>query len=123
MPMNNDYLDPINSEGMPNFSDSMIALDFLMAAKNGVRNYAFALTELATPEARTTVRRQLEEALTMHEEISQLMMSKGWLHPYNVGEQFKLDLKSAQTMLKIAEMKLFPDDTSRLGTFADLPHS
>ncbi|WP_047152824.1 spore coat protein [Aneurinibacillus tyrosinisolvens] len=118
--MNNDYLDPINANGMPNLADSAIALDFLMAAKNGVRNCAIALTETATPEARTIVRNQLEQALVLHEEISELMMSKGWLHPYNVNEQFKLDLKSAQTTVQIAAMDLFPDHTSRLGTFADL---
>lgn len=116
--MNNDYLDPINSEGMPNLADSLFALDFLMAAKNGVRNCAFALTESATPEARTIIKNQLEEALQMHQEIYQLMMKKGWLHPYNLSEQFQLDLKSAQTTLKIAEMQLFPEDTSRLGLFA-----
>jgi similar to spore coat protein len=50
------------------------------------------------------------------------MISKSWLHPYNVLEQFQLDLISADTMLKIADMKLFPDNTSRLGMFADLAH-
>jgi similar to spore coat protein len=118
--MNNDYLDPINSNGMPNLADSLFALDFLMAAKNGVRNCAIALTEMATPEARSLVRGQLEQALALHDEISKLMMNKGWLHPYNVNEQFQLDIKSAETTVKIAGMKLFPDNTSRLGAFADL---
>ena len=120
--MNNDYLDPLNSDGMPSLADSLFALDFLMAAKNGVRNCAIALTESATPEARVIIRNQLEEALAMHGEITQLMMNKGWLHPYNVNEQFQMDLKSAQTTVQIAGMQLFPDHTSRLGLFADLNH-
>lgn len=115
--MNNDYLDPINSKGMPELADSSIALDFLMAAKNGVRNYAIALTEIATPEVRMTVRNQMEEAIQMHEKISNLMISKGWLHPYNLSEQFRLDIKSADTTVQIAQMQLFPDHTSRLGMF------
>jgi similar to spore coat protein len=116
--MNNDYLDPINSEGMPFLADSLFALDFLMAAKNGVRNCAIALSESATPEVRTVLRNQLDQAIMLHEEISQLMINKEWLHPFNVSEQFGLDLKGAQTTVQIAEMKLFPDDTSRLGLFA-----
>ncbi|BCJ87255.1 spore coat protein [Effusibacillus dendaii] len=118
--MNNDFLDPINAKGMPELADSTIALDFLMAAKNGVRNCAIALTEIATPEVRATVRNHMEEALAMHEKISDLMISKGWFHPYNLSEQFQLDMKSADTTLKIAELKLFPDHTSRLGTFDTL---
>ena len=116
--MNNDYLDPINAEGMPNLADSAFALDFLLATKNGIRNGAIALSETASPEARALLRRQLADTLTMHEEISQLMMTKGWLHPYQLNEQFQLDMVSSDTVVKIANMKLFPDDTSRLGLFA-----
>jgi similar to spore coat protein len=113
-----DFLDPRNAEGMPKMADAMFALDFLMSAKNGVRNCAIALTEIVTPEARTLVRDQMEEAIALHEEISQLMISKGWLHPFNVKEQFLLDIKSAETTVQIAEMPLFPDHTSRIGTFS-----
>jgi similar to spore coat protein len=120
--MNSDFLDPINAKGMPNLADSMFAMDFLLAAKSGVRNCAIALTEIVTPEARALARAQLEQALALHEEISQLMINKGWLHPYNISEQFQLDIKSADTTVKIAGMKLFPDHTSRLGMFADLDH-
>ncbi|UUZ80206.1 spore coat protein [Paenibacillus sp. P26] len=116
--MNNDYLDPRNAEGMPNLADSAFAMDFLIAAKAGVRNCAVALTEAISREVRTIVRRQLEEALALHEEISQLMINKGWLNPFYLNKQYDLDLVSAETTVKIAQMKLFPDDTSRLGTFA-----
>jgi similar to spore coat protein len=116
--MNEDYLDPINSVGMPDLADSTFALDFLLTAKNGVRNCAIALTETVTPEARTIVHNQLEAALALHEEIAQLMMNKGWLHPYHLSEQFQLDLKSSKTTVQIAEMQLFPEDTARLGLFA-----
>ncbi|RXT13679.1 spore coat protein [Ammoniphilus sp. CFH 90114] len=120
--MNSDFLDPTNAKGMPELADSMFAMDFLLTAKNGVRNCAVALTETITPEVRSIVRAQLEEALELHNEISKLMIEKGWLHSYNVNEQFLLDIKSADTTVKIAGMKLFPDHTSRLGMFADLDH-
>lgn len=116
--MNNDFLDPINSEGMPKLADSAFALDFLLSAKNGVRNCAYAIAETATPEARTVLRRQLADSLALHDEISHLMMARGWLYPYQPHEQFQLDLTSSDTTVKIAQMQLFPDDTSRQGTFA-----
>jgi similar to spore coat protein len=116
--MNQDYLDPRNAEGMPNLADSAIALDFLLSVKNAIRNYAVAITESTNSELRKALRNQMEAAIDLHGEISELMMNKGWLHPYNVVEQFQLDMKSAQAAVSIAEMELFPGDTDRLGTFA-----
>ncbi|MBC2723608.1 MAG: spore coat protein [Desulfosporosinus sp.] len=116
--MSNDYLEIENSDGMPGLVDSTIALNFLLTAKSGIRNCAVALTEIADPEARTEVRKMLNVAIDLHAEISNLMMKKGWFQPYQVSEQFKLDKMSAQAALQIANMQLFPGDTSRLGTFA-----
>lgn len=116
--MNNDFLDPINAEGMPNLADSAFALDFLLSAKNGVIFCAKAISETASPEVRALFVRQLTEGLALHEEIASLMMEKGWFHPYQLNEQFQLDMKSADTTVKIANLDLFPDHTSRLGTFA-----
>jgi similar to spore coat protein len=116
--MNGDFLDPINAVDMPDKADSLFALDFLLSAKNGVRNCAYAITETASPDARAILRNQLTEGLALHQEISELMMNKGWLHPYNVNEQFPLDLIGAQNTVQIALMQLYPDHTSRLGLFA-----
>lgn len=107
-------MDTNSSLNLENFTellplaDPTIALDFLLAVKNGVRNAAVALTEAATPEVRTAIHNQLEEGIAMHEKLSQLMISKGWLHPYNVSEQFRIDMISAQAVLKIASLDLFP---------------
>lgn len=54
-----------------------IAMDFLIAAKSGVRNYAMAVTEAGTPEIKATLARHLEEALDMHERITAYLMEKG----------------------------------------------
>lgn len=117
-PMKNDYLELENAEGMPGLVDSTIALNFLLSAKSGIRNCAIALTEIADPEARTEVRNMLDAAIDLHTQVSELMMNKGWFHPYHVREQFKLDTMSAQAAVQIANLQLFPGDTSRLGTFA-----
>ncbi|MDB4896991.1 MAG: spore coat protein [Firmicutes bacterium] len=116
--MNNDYLDPINAVGMPELADATFALDFLIRAKNGVRNCAYAIAETATPAARALLVRQLTEALAMHEQAARLMMDKGWLHGRHLHGQYQIDMISADTALQIAEMNLFPDHTSRLGMFA-----
>ena len=116
-----DYLDPRNSEGMPDLADSAFAMDFLLNVKTGIRNYCFAITETANPNLRNILQKQMEAAIDLHEELSELMMKQGWLHPYNVKEQFPVDLKSAETAVEIAEMELFPVDTDRRGMFAT-PH-
>lgn len=117
-PMNNDYLEIENSNGMPGMVDSTIALSFLINVKSGIRNCAIALNEIADTEARAQIRNILDAQIDLHSEVSNLMMSKGWFHPYQVDEQLKLDKISSKTALQIANLDLFPGNTSRLGTFA-----
>lgn len=116
--MNQDYLDPKYAEGMPKMVDASVALDFLLTVKTGIRYYAVALTETATPELREALFRQMEAAIDLHGEISDLMINKGWLYPNDTGKQIELDLKSADMAISIAEMDLFPTDTDHQGTFA-----
>lgn len=117
-PMNNDFLEIRNAEGMPALVDSTIVMDFLMSIKTGIRNSALALTEIEDSEARVAVRGLLIESISLHAEVTDLMITKGWLHPYDINEQIKIDLISSQTAMQIAKLDLFPKDTSRLGTFA-----
>lgn len=116
--MINDYLELRNAEGMPKLVDGTIALAFLANAKNGVRNCGIALTEAATPEVRNILRAQLENAINLHEEISKLMINRGWFHPYDLSEQFELDIRTSGTVAQITDMDLFPGNTNRLGVFA-----
>lgn len=102
---------------MTGFANSSAALEFLLTVKSGIRNTAMCLTECATPEVRTVVRNQLFEALDMHEKLSELMIGKGWMHPYNPGEQFQLDITSAQRTSNIAKMPLFKDRAKVLEKF------
>lgn len=83
--------------GLHTMTDQIIAMDFLIAAKSGVRNYAMAVTEAGTPEIKETLMKQLEEAIDMHERISAYMMERGWYQPWDVKEQIQLDLKNIQT--------------------------
>lgn len=119
--MNNDDLDPINALNMPEMADMTFAMDFIMRAKEGVRNTAIALTETVSPEARMLLRKQLHDSIALHQEITELMVRKKWFHPYELEEQYKLDQLSAQNTLQIAQMNLFPDDTRRKGMFDRTP--
>jgi similar to spore coat protein len=112
-----DYLDPRNAEGMPNLADTAIALDFLLSVKNGIRNYGFAITETANPELKRVLLKQMEAAIDLHTDISDLMIRNGWLHPHNFTEQYPIDLKGAETAVQIGQMNLFPIDTDRGGMF------
>lgn len=119
--MNNDYLDPINALNMPEVADMTFAMDFLIRAKEGVRNTSIALTEAASPEVRGLLRNQLRQGLALHQEISELMIRKKWFHPYELKEQYQLDQLSAKNTVMIAQMNLFPGDTRRQGMFDRTP--
>lgn len=116
-----DYLDPSNALNMPEMADMTFAMDFLIRVKEGVRNTAIALTETASDSARTILRSQLHQGIALHQEISDLMTRKKWFHPYELNEQYKLDQLGAINAVQMAQMKLFPDDTSRKGMFDRTP--
>ncbi|OIR62442.1 spore coat protein [Bacillus sp. FMQ74] len=119
--MNNDHLDPINSLNVPELADTTFAMDFLIRAKEGVRNTAVALTETASQDVRALLRKQLMQGIAMHQEISELMISKKWFHPYELSEQYKLDQLSAKNTIMVGNMNLFPDETNRKGMFDRTP--
>lgn len=116
-----DYLDPINSVGMPELTDSGIALEFLITTKTGVRNLSIALTETATPAIRKLLKAQLDVTIDLYGEISDLMMEKGWLKPFDLENQKLLDIKSAENAVSIANLDLFPGTTNRKGLFPSPP--
>jgi similar to spore coat protein len=87
--------------GVNKLTDQVIAMDFLISAKTGIRNYAFALTETATPEIKAVLRKQLDDAIDTHEQITAYMMRNEFYHPYDLDEQLRLDLSNIQTALSI----------------------
>lgn len=87
--------------GLHTLTDEVIAMDLLINAKSGVRNYAMAVTECATPEIKQILMKQLDEAIDAHEKITNYMVQRGLYHPYQVQEQVKLDLQNIDTALNI----------------------
>jgi similar to spore coat protein len=94
-----------NMMGMGGMTDQVIATDFLISAKAGVRNYTVAITETATPELKATLRAQLNDAIATHEKITSYMMAKGYYHPHNLKEQLQVDLSVSDTALNLAQTK------------------
>lgn len=116
-----DYLDPSNALNMPEMADMTFAMDFLIRVKEGVRNTAIAITETASDGARAILRSQLHQGIALHQEVSELMMRKKWFHPYELNQQYKLDQLGAINAVQMAQIKLFPEDTSRKGMFDRTP--
>lgn len=87
--------------GMDKLTDQVIATDFLIAAKTGVRSYAMAVTEAATPELKTMLTKQLDEAIDTYEQIATFMTDRGWYKPWNIAEQIGMDLQHIETALQL----------------------
>jgi similar to spore coat protein len=92
-----------NMVGMSGMTDQVIATDFLIFAKTGVKNLALALTETSTPEVREELKHYLNDAIETHEQIFQHMVSKGYYHPNNLSEQLNVDLNASQTAVNLPE--------------------
>lgn len=102
-----DYLDPINSINMPELTDSGVALEFLLTTKTGIRNLAIAITETASPSLRKLMKTQLNVMLDLYAEITELMIKKEWLKPFDLDSQKELDIKAAENAISIAKLELF----------------
>lgn len=87
--------------GLNTLTDQIIANDLLLSAKNGVRNYAVAITEAATPELSATLSQQLEQNIDLYERVSNYMMERGWYRPWLLNEQLQMDLDNAETALNL----------------------
>lgn len=93
----------MQSGQMSAMTEQVIATDLLMAAKSGIKNYATAIAECATPELRQVLTEQLNDAIRTHEQITNYMVNKGYYHPVDVLEQLRLDEQAAQTAMNLPQ--------------------
>jgi similar to spore coat protein len=77
-------------------NDGMIATALLNDCKAGIKNYAAAITETATPEVREVLKRQLGEAIDFHAKVFQYMETKGLYHPRDFQQQIQVDMQNLQ---------------------------
>jgi similar to spore coat protein len=81
--------------------DQVIATEYLITAKTGVTGLAKAVTEAATPELRTTLKRYLDGAIAAQETIFQYMSHKGWYDAYNPQHMIEIDTQCADNAMKL----------------------
>ena len=89
--------------GMDKMTDQVIATDFLIAAKCGLKNYATAITETQSQQLREVLVKHLNDMITTHEAITDYMMNKGYYHAYDMHEQYHVDMKVTDTALSLKE--------------------
>jgi similar to spore coat protein len=82
-------------------TDQTVAADMLIAAKGSITGYAIALTETVSPQVRTMLRKQLDQSITAHEQITNYMTTKGWYNPFNIQQQIQIDIKAATTAMSL----------------------
>lgn len=85
--------------GTDKLTDQVIAADFLNAAKTGIKTYATALCETTSPEISKLLKQQLDDAIETHEEITKLMMDRGWYNAKDMQQQIRMDIQNAQNVL------------------------
>lgn len=90
---------------MAGLNDQVITTDFVTSIKSTIQNYSIAITEVTSFELRNILKKQLNDAIKTHEEISEYMMSKGYYHAYDIQEQKSEILKVSQTALDLNESK------------------
>jgi similar to spore coat protein len=86
-------------------TDQVIATDFYLYLKSGIRNYAIAISEVTSADLRAVLKQQLYDALNTFEAVSDYMTRNGYVHPYDLLEQYNEDLKTSDTALTLAEAK------------------
>lgn len=81
--------------------DQQILMDLLNSAKQGIKYYAWAISETATPEVRNILTQQLNTAIQTHETVTNFAMKKGLYHAYNPQEQMQMDIQNAHRVLNM----------------------
>ncbi|PWW20772.1 spore coat protein F [Cytobacillus oceanisediminis] len=82
-------------------SDSFLAGDLLAFAKTAVRNYGVAITETATPAVRKVLKKQLNQAIDIHEQIYSYMYRKGLYPSYNLNKLLQNDMMLAKQAMSM----------------------
>ncbi|MBV4418426.1 spore coat protein [Clostridium tyrobutyricum] len=82
-------------------NEQMIAAEFLASAKASMKNYASAISETASPEVRNILKTHLNDAICLHEKLTEYMIKKGFYNAQNPQQQFQKDIQAADTALNL----------------------
>lgn len=84
--------------GMSAMSDQVIAADFQLSVKSGIRAYASALSNAVTPYVRDVLKRHLDAAVNSQAMITNYMISKGYYQAYDPQKQFAMDIRASDSI-------------------------
>ncbi|MFP3123593.1 spore coat protein [Ectobacillus funiculus] len=82
------------------FIDHVIATDMLFETKAAIKDFAAAITEASSPEIHTFYHKELQKAITQHEQIYGFLQNRGIYDAYNVPEQLQKDISYAAEALQ-----------------------
>ncbi len=82
-------------------TNEMIATDLLIGSKSAIKNYAWALSETASPQVRQILQQQLNDAIDAHSKLTNYMLSKGYYYAYNMESQLNKDIQAAQQLMNL----------------------
>lgn len=74
--------------------------DLLALIKSGIKNYAVAITETATPALRTTLKTQLTRSIDLHAKIFNYMQNEDMYPAYDFEQLLKNDTELARKALQ-----------------------
>lgn len=82
-------------------TDQTIAKDMLITAKTAVKELAVAITESASPQVRTFLKQEFNNAVAFQESLYGYMQSKGLYNAYNVKQQIQTDIQNSTAALNL----------------------
>jgi len=91
----------MNTTIQSTLTDQTIATDMLLTAKCSVKDLAVAITESATPQVRSFLKQEFNNAVAFQESLFAYMNSKGQYDAFNIKQQIQTDIQNATTALNI----------------------
>jgi similar to spore coat protein len=91
----------MNASIQSTLTDQTIASDMLLTAKCTVKDLAAAITESASPQVRTFLKQEFDNAVVFQESLFAYMQSKGLYNAYNIKQQIQTDIQNATTALNL----------------------
>ncbi|WP_142248104.1 spore coat protein [Alkalihalobacterium alkalinitrilicum] len=88
-----------DDENNRNHNIPFYAGDLLALFKTGVRNYAIAITETATPALRNVLKEHLNRGIDMHAKVFNYMYERSYYPSYNLDQLLQNDVELANKAL------------------------
>ncbi|WP_139490846.1 spore coat protein [Brevibacillus dissolubilis] len=92
-----------NLTGMQAMTDQVIAADMLIASKTGIKSYAIAISEAASPEIREVLHQHLEQQIAFHTALTNHMIGQGWYKAFDIKEQMQQNVQNAYVALGLSQ--------------------